>query len=229
MAKEPSERYPTAGALTEAARAALSGVPASRLAATEVAPIPARRRRGSAIATVAALIALLVVTGVVIGRMTHRDTDSTGVVDPAPASVQAPSRVAPTAESVPAVTAPPLGPGSRPSVVSTVASTTSPPGPALGDFVQGHYAQLPGDPAAAWAGLSPRYRDEIGGFDAYLAFWGEVGSTRVQILDIDPAAETVTYRLTLAYRDGRVATETRRIHVISSGGRQLIDRAELLS
>ncbi|MFD0360280.1 serine/threonine-protein kinase [Nocardia sp. GCM10030253] len=243
MAKNPADRYPSAGALAGSARAALDGghqptVPVySRTAATQVdaAPVPARPqaprpqppRRLGFIWAAAALVAL-VGGGVLFSRFAGEETPSTTTTPDQSTTDIRTSEGAGGLPPAPTLGAPPQTSGiGRTTISSTPAQSVA---ERMADYVRSHYALLPPDTSAAWARLTPRYQSEIGGYNAYRAFWATVDSVAVDVIGSDTAAMTVTYRSTIRWADGRgPAVETRRAQLVPNNGTYLIDRADLIS
>lgn len=230
MAKNPAERYPSAGALADAARTALFGgqrssepefsepvvtertppapdaaqptwaAPAAT-ADTEIvrtpAPSPAKRSLSALAWAAATVMALLIVAGVVLVPLMQRNGTSSNI---------APQSPSPSATSTTAVP-------------TSVASRTA-------EFVRTHYALLPGNTSAAWARLTPRYQEAIGGYGAYQSYWATVASVSVWGIVSDPDNLTVTYALNVRYTNGQVGTETRRAQLVHNGDTFWIDSAD---
>jgi eukaryotic-like serine/threonine-protein kinase len=120
---------------------------------------------------------------------------------------------------------------STPATSSSHATQTTPSTPAAANpmtattmrqFVQNYYALIPGNLQAAFAHLGPGLQAQ--GFDAYRAWWSQFSSVSVTPLAVDPAAATVTIRLSAVRAgNGSVATDTERLTLIPS-----TDRTQLL-
>lgn len=92
------------------------------------------------------------------------------------------------------------------------------------DLVGGFYAELPGNPMAAWNDLDARYQQR-NGLDGYLGFWSTIAS--VELLSVTPRdPASVVARLRYVLRDGGVDTEDRWLSVIARDGRLLIHDSE---
>lgn len=247
LAKDPATRYPTAGALMAAARAALYGD--STLVAprpndtTVVRPVPPaapvadrRGRRGTAVrAGVGAVVLVVVLVAVALvvvlpGRGADQASGGASATELAAGSGES----TPTGDyggsgsarsDAPAATtsAPTSGAGGIAGTAQRLADTAA----RLTDYVRAHYADLPGDPGAAWSRLTVRYQGEIGGYAAYREFWETVASTTIDEVSADPDTDTVTFRLSLTYEDGRSGSETRLIQLVPTGQSYQIDSAEL--
>jgi hypothetical protein len=92
------------------------------------------------------------------------------------------------------------------------------------DFVTRYYADLPGQPAAAWAKLDSHCQQQTGQRD-FLDFWATIES--VELVSITPRdATTVTARLTYVRRNGQTDTEDRWLRVAVENGVVLLDESE---
>ena len=94
-------------------------------------------------------------------------------------------------------------------------------------FIRAYYALLPGDTAAAWQMLSPRYQRQTG-LASFQAFYGTIASVRV--IDVNPlSSRTARANLEFVKKSGGRDTETYRFDLIVSGGHLLIDNATLVN
>jgi hypothetical protein len=85
-------------------------------------------------------------------------------------------------------------------------------------FVQSYYALIPGNLQAAFGQLGPGLRAQ--GFDAYRAWWSQFSSVSITPVAVDPAAGTVTIRLSaVRAANGSVASDTEKLTLITSPDR----------
>lgn len=77
----------------------------------------------------------------------------------------------------------PASPG-RPNWPPRCKTVGAPTFAAMRDLVGGFYAELPGNPMAAWDDLDARYQQR-NGLDGYLGFWSTIAS--VELLSVTPA------------------------------------------
>jgi serine/threonine protein kinase len=93
------------------------------------------------------------------------------------------------------------------------------------NFVEGYYADLPGQPQDAWAKLDTHYQNQTGLRD-YLDFWATIQSVRV--LSVTPRdATSVVARLTYVRRDGQSSTEDRWFEIVLVNGAMLLDGSDV--
>lgn len=87
--------------------------------------------------------------------------------------------------------------------------------PAMRQFVQNYYALIPGDLQTAFGQLGPGLKAQ--GFNAYRAWWSQFSSVSITPVAEDPAAGTVTIRLSaVRAANGGVAADTERLTLIKS-------------
>ncbi|MFE3195261.1 protein kinase [Nocardia sp. NPDC059240] len=249
MAKDPRERYPSAGVLAAAARAALSGaelptvpvvvgsaagqsnslptreftdpVRPPAVAPVEFRPAAADPSRRSLHALMwAAALTVAVLAAVTLVKVEMRQGDSHSASAPISATTAGP---APTGAGSPTSTAPTGSP-------TTSAPTTFFPVTAdgLSDYIRVYYQLLPGNTLGTWTWLTTRYQNALGGYDEYRNYWGTVDSVTVGETAVAVPAMAVGYRLTLHFTDGRTRVETRRAKLVQYGGGYLIDSSEIV-
>lgn len=197
LSKRPADRFRTctefAGALRHAAQSGAVApvpprpappVPAPSAPHTAVLPrdhrydpadvAPAARKAPRwpwLLAGAALLVAVLVAGLAVVGGGADRTPAA-----PTPAPTMT-TRLAPTTTTRLATT----------SMTSTTAPTQTVGAPtfaAMRDLVGDFYAELPGNPMAAWDDLDARYQQR-NGLDGYLGFWSTIAS--VELLSVTPA------------------------------------------
>ncbi|MVU83221.1 protein kinase [Nocardia sp. ET3-3] len=248
MAKDPGARFPSAGALAAAARAALTGeeaptapvvangAPAQsnpprtteytdppRSAETVVSvrfaePDPARRSLRALVWAASMAVAAIVAVTLVTGLLRQPDNHSSSAAPHSASALTSATKSAPTGTP---------GPTSPVPILSTPITPVTENG--LSDYIRQYYQLLPGNTLGTWWWLTVRYQGVLGGYDAYRNYWGTVDSVTVRDVSADVSELTVTYRLTLHFTDGRSQTETRRAQVVALGGGYLIDSSETVS
>jgi serine/threonine protein kinase len=232
MAKNPDDRYGSAGELARAAHHALTAPghdPADTiLASTQVATDPNERE----------------------GQKRRRTAQMTSQPPTAPPEEESPWEVDPTDVD---------GSRSRWSIVigaivvvlllavavfvirpwqqqdRSASKNTSTPTPTsvapsitfdgMRDFVEGYYADLPAQPEKAWAKLDAHYQNQTG-LREYLNFWATIQS--VTVISVSPRdAASVVARLTYVRRDGKSNTEDRWFEMILVNGAMLLDESDI--
>ena len=101
---------------------------------------------------------------------------------------------------------------------------------AMRRFVREYYALIPNDLPTAFSRLGPGLQAQ--GFAAYQAWWSRFSSVSVTPLGANPAAGTVTIRLSaVSAGSGDVVTDTERLTLITTADGQglLINAGEVIS
>jgi serine/threonine protein kinase len=217
---QPTRRTaPIAAAETQVSRPAPAAT--TRL---EVMPTGRRRPwRWIAVAAGVAILALVVALLLTQSDTANRAQSSNPPPTPASSAVQ-------STPSTPSSTPPSSSPHGTQTTSTTPAAANPMTAPTMRQFVQNYYAQIPGNLQAAFGQLGPGLRAQ--GFDAYRAWWSQFSSVSVTPLAEDPAAGTVTIRLSAVRADnGGVATDTERLTLITSPDRThlLINAGEVVS
>lgn len=154
-----------------------------------------------------ALVAALVLVGVVIFVFTHRP--NTGEAGRLSTAHQSGSRWT----AVP-TTSPPMSSHTAPGSAGPMAGLIT--FDSMSAFVKAYYGELPGDTTDAWSKLDPHLDDEHGHQD-YLNFWSSIES--VSVLSVSPRDDTsVTAQLRYVQADGSVVTENRWLSFTATGG-----------
>jgi hypothetical protein len=214
MAKSPDDRYPTAAALAEGARAAGNSAPRRDFTAPPAEtrafePASAPRRGGGLV------VALTLVVVVLLGGV--------GALVALPALLsRGPSGTpnsTPLAAPVPVRTSAPVADTTVPVAVTTARESQPSPGD-LSGFVVHYYGLMP-DTDAGWDLIGPNLR--LRTRDSYDKFWSKFSGAEVLGT---PGVEdsTVTARIRLRYRDGRPdVTETHVLGVAMWDGHLCVD------
>ena len=113
-------------------------------------------------------------------------------------------------------------------ITSTSAPTSVAPSitfDGMRDFVEAYYADLPAQPGNAWAKLDSHYQNQTGLRD-YLDFWATIHS--VSVISVSPRdATSVVARLTYVRRDGQSSTEDRWFDLVLVNGALLLHESEV--
>ncbi|NUP25923.1 MAG: serine/threonine protein kinase, partial [Nocardia sp.] len=179
-----------------------------------------KRARTAVLAGAGALV-LVVIAGLVLANFTAGG-DAEDRAAPAPGTSQA--LVPDTSETDTSDT---TRPTTTTAVPTTTPAETGPPTPArVEQFVRGYYGQLPGNPSAAWAQLSPAYQATTGGYAEYTRFWS--GISAVSVGAVTPsgngsAVATITYTMS----NGSTQSESRSFQVVPQGGQLVITASQL--
>jgi serine/threonine protein kinase len=117
------------------------------------------------------------------------------------------------------LTSPPTNVASSPTPPQTQQPVT---GGSAEQFVRSYYSALPSNTRSAWAALSPSFQSRIGGYDQYRGFWSTISS--VSVGGVKPAgSDAVDVSLTYTSNNARVDREVRRLYLVRSGTRYVID------
>jgi serine/threonine protein kinase len=217
-------------------------------AAPSPEPRPAGRGRRGLLALVAALVLLGLVLGgtaLVRGLGQGDEGASGGAATAAPSDDVSASRrsadassAAPRSSSTPSATPSPSTSTASPRATRTPTPTPTPTRSAnrgapsatdLAAAITGYYALMPKNTDDAWPRMTARYQSgHAGGRQAYERFWADVDRVSVSgVRGTAPAAAqaTVTYR----YRDGRVVVERTTYRLVQEDGILKIDDSAVLS
>lgn len=169
-----------------------------------MAPVPAGGRSWAWPFAIGALIAVALIVSVVL-------TNIGGDVD---------ERGSAAGTDEPAVTSTVDAPTSETTTTTTVAPASSITFNSMRDLVTSYYGQLPGNPQAAWAMLSPEYQRQTGQ-NSYLEFWGSMRA--VSLDSVSPRSDnSVVARLTYTMRNGSSQSENRWLSATLVDGEMLI-------
>ncbi|MGX7827150.1 protein kinase domain-containing protein [Actinokineospora sp. 24-640] len=195
------------------------------------------RKRGALLVGAMVLVAAVVAAVVLWGQ-----DDDPGAASPGASTTTA--EVAPTSEQgagqppapaePPPASAEPTTTTATPPPTTTQATTTravapAPPATATPQkAIADYYALMPGDLAAGWERLTPKYQQSpAGGRKGYSAFWGSISAVTVSAVSArDNIVEaTVDY----AFKDGRDVRERHRYVLVRAGSAWKIDESTVLS
>lgn len=188
-----------------------------------------RRRRGGWLVAAAVLLVLLL--GGVVWQVGRDDAQPVaGTTDPTPAPSATPSQTPteepspteePTPTQEPETSAPPTTsapPEPEPSSPSPSEPESESPSAPTGDaaaFATSYYSQLPDNLEAAYAQLSPSYRQSTS-FQSYAGFWRTIDDVSVGSTTVADDGTTVDVQVTYT-TDGGSQTETRRLYLDPAG------------
>ena len=178
----------------------------------------AGRRRVGWVLVAAVLLVLLL--GGVVWQLGRGGTEPVAgpAADPTPTPSESPSATPtdePTPSEEPETSAPPstTAPAS-PDPTTSAPSRSAPAGDAAA-FASSYYAQLPGNPEAAYEQLSPSYQQSTS-FESYAGFWRTIDAVSVGSTSVADDGTTVDVELTYT-TDGSSQTETRRLFLDPAG------------
>jgi serine/threonine-protein kinase len=110
------------------------------------------------------------------------------------------------------------------NAVSPVETTRTASDHELTAAARTYFSLLPQDSAGAWNRLTARARIQVGGQDAYSAFWAGVSSLKLIGTSVSSAEQSVRAQLQLETADGQPRTSTQRLTVVPGpDGQWLID------
>jgi serine/threonine protein kinase len=195
-------------------------------------PPPERRRSKLTPLTVAAIVLVLGLVGLLTilllgndsggdgGTAAGNQTSSSAKTTPSsrPASHTTASQTQP-AESSPPPTPPPSTHSSR------AAGAGQPTASELTGAVRDYYALLPDNTSEAWNRLTPGYQAQAGGRQAYDQFWS--GFRSVTTSNIRTSGDTVFANLRYVANNGNVSTETRSFQLVRQDGILKISGSEV--
>lgn len=228
-----TEVFPTLGEPTRAMPApAPAGAAAAGAAAYETrepAPVgpptppedePRRSRRWIPLLLVALL--LLGLGGAYLASQTGNNP---GTTTPPQSTSSRPTTAKTSAKPAPTTTQAPTT--SQAPTTTQAPSTTTTQGGQLSDqqlsrFIRSYFKDVTRDRDTTWQQLTPRMQQAAGGRDGYEGFWQSIEEVKVDNLQSDAAAGTVTATLTYKRKDGDT-TEQHKLTVVEQGDSFLID------
>lgn len=228
-----TEVFPTLGEPTRAMPApAPAGAAAAGAAAYETrepAPVgppttpedePRRSRRWIPLLLVALL--LLGLGGAYLASQTGNNP---GTATPPQSTSTRPTTAKTSAKPAPTTTQAPTT--SQAPTTTQAPSTTTTQGGQLSDqqlsrFIRSYFKDVTRDRDTTWQQLTPRMQQAAGGRDGYEGFWQSIEEVKVDNLQSDAAAGTVTATLTYKRKDGDT-TEQHKLTVVEQGDSFLID------
>lgn len=228
-----TEVFPTLGEPTRAMPAPVpEGAAAAGAAAYETrepAPVgppttpedePRRSRRWIPLLLVALL--LLGLGGAYLASQTGNNP---GTATPPQSTSTRPTTAKTSAKPAPTTTQAPTT--SQAPTTTQAPSTTTTQGGQLSDqqlsrFIRSYFKDVTRDRDTTWQQLTPRMQQAAGGRDGYEGFWQSIEEVKVDNLQSDAAAGTVTATLTYKRKDGDT-TEQHKLTVVEQGDSFLID------
>ena len=230
-----TEVFPTLG---EPTRAMPAGAPAGTGAAAgaaayetrEPAPVgppttpedePRRSRRWIPLLLVALL--LLGLGGAYLASQTGNNP---GTATPPQSTSTKPTTAKTSAKPAPTTTQAPTTSSQAPTTTQAPSTTTTQGGQLsdqqLSRFIRSYFKDVTRDRDTTWQQLTPRMQQAAGGRDGYEGFWQSIEEVKVDNLQSDAAAGTVTATLTYKRKDGDT-TEQHKLTVVEQGDSFLID------
>jgi serine/threonine protein kinase len=183
----------------------------------DVPPTARRRQRPWRWLAIAAGVAILASVAALLltqrGTSNHAQSNNPPST-PATTAARSTASTSPQSPSAQSSSPQSSSPSTKPASTTPVAANPM-TAPAMRQFVQNYYALIPGDLQTAFGQLGPGLKAQ--GFDAYRAWWSQFSSVSITPVAEDPAAGTVTIRLSaVRAANGGVAADTERLTLIKS-------------
>ena len=89
-------------------------------------------------------------------------------------------------------------------------------------FMTSYLATVTTNPQAAFAQLTPEFRESSGGYEGYVGFWGTVRSASLAQIESNPSDLTVGYTVNYVMQTGRQITQNVRLQLQRQDDRLLI-------
>lgn len=171
------------------------------------------------------LLVALLLLGLGGAYLASQTGNNPGTATPPQSTSTRPTTAKTSAKPAPTTTQAPTT--SQAPTTTQAPSTTTTQGGQLSDqqlsrFIRSYFKDVTRDRDTTWQQLTPRMQQAAGGRDGYEGFWQSIEEVKVDNLQSDAAAGTVTATLTYKRKDGDT-TEQHKLTVVEQGDSFLID------